>query len=54
MSKSHRGQGVRKLESRGRGTCPVCKRERVKLLYPLKSGSESVDVCKQCRKKKID
>jgi hypothetical protein len=50
MGKTHRGKGVRNLPSHGRGTCPVCKRTRIKLLYPrgLPDGT-TVKVCKRCR-----
>lgn len=33
MSKNHRGTGLRSLPSHGRGTCPVCKADNIKLLY---------------------
>jgi hypothetical protein len=51
MSKTHRGKGIRNLPSQGRGTCPICKRTRIKLLYDrsLPDGS-AVKVCKNCRK----
>jgi hypothetical protein len=50
MGKTHRGKGIRNLPGRARGTCPVCKRTRVKLLYNrvLPDGS-LVRVCKRCR-----
>lgn len=50
MAKPFRGQSLRKLINRGRGTCPVCKRTGVKLLYPYKINGETVNVCKRCRK----
>jgi hypothetical protein len=51
MSKAHRGKGIRELVSRGRGTCPVCKRENVKILYEQEAGEAKVKVkiCKTCR-----
>jgi hypothetical protein len=51
MSKTHRGKGIRHLPAHGRGTCPVCGRTRIKLLYPrtLPNGQEA-KVCKKCRK----
>ena len=54
MGKQYRGKCLWKLPSRGRGTCPVCKVERIKLLYEVITGSgEKIMVCKRCQKKKI-
>ena len=49
MSKPHRGKSIRDLVSRGRGECPVCKRQNVKLLYEQDAGEKKVKVCKICR-----
>ncbi|MDR1239082.1 MAG: hypothetical protein LBK27_03130 [Treponema sp.] len=49
MSKAHRGKGIRELVSRGRGTCPVCKRENVKILYEQEAGETKIKICKTCR-----
>lgn len=49
MAKAHRGKGIRELASRGRGVCPVCKRERVKTLYEQEAGEVKVKVCKVCK-----
>ena len=49
MSKAHRGKGIKELPSRGRGECPVCKRERVKILYEQEAGEKKVKICKTCR-----
>ena len=49
MAKSHRGKGIRELFSKGRGACPVCKRERVKILYEQESGETKVKICKTCK-----
>jgi len=49
MSKAHRGKGIRELALHGRGVCPVCQREGVKLLYELDAGEAKVKVCKICR-----
>ncbi len=55
MGKQYRGKVLWKLPSRGRGTCPVCKTERIKLLYEIIMGSgEKIKVCKRCQHKKID
>ncbi|MCX7654990.1 MAG: hypothetical protein N2Z76_00480 [Treponemataceae bacterium] len=49
MSKAHRGKGIRELPSHGRGTCPVCKREAVKVLYEQEVKGEKVKICKVCK-----
>ena len=49
MSKPHRGKSIRELLSRGRGECPVCKRQGVKLLYEQEAGGKKVKVCKICK-----
>ena len=49
MSKPRRGKSLWTLPARGRGTCPLCARTRVKLLYPLKVNGVTVNVCKRCR-----
>ena len=49
MSKAHRGKGIKDQYARGRGTCPVCKRENVKILYEQDAGEAKVKVCKTCR-----
>ena len=51
MSKTHRGAGIRENVSKGRGTCPICKRTAIKLYYETKIGEESVKICKQCNAK---
>jgi hypothetical protein len=49
MAKTHRGKGLWKIPGRARGTCPVCARTGIKLLYPLRVNGETVNVCKNCR-----
>jgi hypothetical protein len=49
MSKAHRGKGLRELAACGRGTCPVCKRENIKLLYEQEAGEKKLKICKTCR-----
>ncbi len=50
MAKTHRGKGIRNLPSRGRGTCPLCKRGRIKLLYDhVMPDGKTIKVCKNCR-----
>jgi ribosomal protein L37AE/L43A len=47
MAKPHRGKGIRELFARGRGECPVCKRNNVKILY--EAGEKKIKICKTCR-----
>jgi hypothetical protein len=49
MAKPYRGKAIRELPSRGRGECPVCKRENVKILYEQEAGEKKVKVCKICK-----
>jgi ribosomal protein L37AE/L43A len=49
MSKSHRGKGLMDQAARGRGLCPVCKRENVKILYEMEAGEKKIKVCKTCK-----
>ncbi|MCF7913956.1 MAG: hypothetical protein K9L66_02185 [Spirochaetaceae bacterium] len=48
MSKSHRGSGIRELVKQGRGTCPICKRTGIKLMYEHEVKEQKIKVCKQC------
>lgn len=53
-TKSHRGKTLWKLPSRGRGTCPVCKTRRIKVLYDIIAGDgNKIKVCKRCQNKKV-
>jgi RNA polymerase subunit RPABC4/transcription elongation factor Spt4 len=49
MSKAHRGKGTRELVSSGRGTCPICGREHVKVLYEVGDGDNKIKICKTCK-----
>ncbi|MDR0463653.1 MAG: hypothetical protein LBG94_00890 [Treponema sp.] len=49
MSKPHRGRSIRELFARGRGECPVCKRENVKVLYEQEAEGQKFKICKTCR-----
>jgi len=49
MSKPHRGKSIRELASRGRGECPVCKRNNVKILYEQDAGEKKIKICKTCK-----
>ena len=49
MSKNHRGKGIRDLFARGRGTCPVCGKTGIKLLYEQEAEGQKIKVCKFCK-----
>jgi hypothetical protein len=49
MAKPHRGKGIRDLFAHGRGECPVCKRNNVKVLYEIEAGEQKLKICKTCR-----
>jgi hypothetical protein len=49
MSKAHRGKGIIEKVNRGRGTCPVCKRTGIKLLYTHEHNGKTLEICKICR-----
>jgi hypothetical protein len=49
MSKAHRGKGLRQTPAFGRATCPVCKRERVKVLYEQLIEGSKTKICKVCK-----
>lgn len=51
MSKAHRGTGIREQVNCGRGACPVCKRDGIKVLYEVSLDGETKKVCKQCKAK---
>lgn len=53
MGKKNRGKGLWNLPGRGRGTCPLCQRTRIKLLYDLVTeDGKTLKVCKKCRNHK--
>ena len=49
MSKAHRGKGIHDQFAHGRGTCPVCSRSNVKILYEQEAGEAKLKICKICR-----
>ena len=49
MAKPNRGKTIRELPSRGRGLCPVCNREGVKILYEQEADGKKVKICKTCK-----
>lgn len=53
-TKLHRGKTLLRLPSHGRGTCPVCKATRIKVLYNINTGDGvELKVCKRCQNKKV-
>jgi hypothetical protein len=49
MSKAHRGKGIRDQFAHGRGVCPVCEKENVKVLYEQEAGGQKFKICKVCK-----
>lgn len=48
MAKAHRGTGIRELPYHGRGTCPICKKTGIKILYEHEMDGAKVKICKFC------
>lgn len=52
-TKAHRGKTLHTEKARARGTCPVCKATRIKLMYDMVVGEKNtIKVCKRCQNKK--
>ena len=49
MSKAHRGKGLLEAVNHGRGSCPVCKREGVKVVYEQEVDGKKLKICKTCK-----
>ncbi len=49
MSKAHRGTGLRKTANHGRGVCPICKTEGIKVVYEYDLDGKKVMICKFCK-----
>ncbi len=49
MAKTHRGKGLRTAPNHGRGTCPICKRTAVKIVYEVTVKEKTLKVCKTCK-----
>lgn len=49
MSKAHRGKGLRETFNRGRGTCPICKKTGVKVIYEQEIDGAKTTICKICK-----
>ena len=48
MSKNHRGAGIRTLPNNGRGKCPICGKDNIKVLYEKEVDGQKLNVCKYC------
>jgi len=48
MSKNHRGSGIRSLPNHGRGTCAICKKADIKVLFEKEIEGATVNICKYC------
>ena len=51
MSKNHRGSGIRSLPSHGRGTCAICGKTDIKVLWEKEINGQTANVCKFCNAK---
>lgn len=49
MPKTNRGKEIKKLVNAGRGTCPICNRTGVKVIYEIKAADKTRKVCKVCK-----
>jgi len=49
MGKTHRGKGLKDQVSQGRGTCPICKRTAVKVVFEAQVKDKTLKVCKTCK-----
>jgi len=50
LPKTKRGKALWGMDSRGRGTCPVCLSTRIKLLYTVTHfEGKQLQVCKRCK-----
>jgi len=48
MSKNHRGSGIRSLPAHGRGTCAICGKTDIKVLWEKEINGQTVNICKFC------
>ncbi len=48
MSKNHRGSGIRSLPNHGRGTCAICGKTDIKVLYEKEINGQTANICKYC------
>ena len=48
MSKNHRGAGIRSLPAKGKGTCAICGKTDIKVLFEKDIDGKTVKICKFC------
>ena len=48
MSKNHRGSGIRSLPAKGKGTCAICGKSDIKVLFEKDIDGKKVKICKFC------
>jgi len=48
MSKNHRGSGIRSLPAKGKGTCAICGKTDIKVLFEKEINEQTVKICKYC------
>lgn len=48
MSKNHRGSGIRSLPAHGRGTCAICGKTNIKVLWEKEINGQTEKICKFC------
>ena len=48
MSKNHRGSGIRSLPAKGKGTCAICGKTDIKVLFEKEIDGKTVKICKIC------
>ena len=48
MSKNHRGAGIRSLPAKGKGTCAICGKSDIKVLFEKDIDGKTVKICKFC------
>lgn len=51
MTKQKRGKVIKKIEN-WRGTCPICQKGAVKLLWTKLVDGENIKCCKVCSNRK--
>jgi transcription elongation factor Elf1 len=50
MGKNRRGKNIKKIAN-WKGTCPICRRTAVKLLWNKVTANGTINVCKHCGNK---
>lgn len=54
MAKPHRGRSLWKMDARGKGTCPLCRTARIKLLHTkIGADGKQIQVCKRCKNRQV-